>query len=418
MSANTPTKRLLPLLILLSLLFGLFPARAESEAAVDYAASVSPGEDTWQQEVTVASFIDGDTTHFFVSSEDVPSGRLKARYLAVNTPEITGKIEEYGQAAARFTRERLENAHSILIESDDESLHLDSTAGRYLMWIWYREGEDAPWRNLNIELLQNGLAVPYSASSGRYGEACVAAVSQAKREKLNLFSGEPDPDFYYGDAIELTLRELRTNPEEYAGKKVAFQGVVTTNWAQCVYLEAYDEETERYYGLPVYYGYSLSGGGLEILSVGNEARVVGVFTYYEAGASWQVSDVSYRMMRPDDPDNLQALSEGHSPAYTPSAALQLDELSVATSVSLSGLRVVSARTVHSEDVSTNGALVLSCQQDGAALTLWVAPNALNEALSPDALTGCLVDAKGIVFTPQQEALVRVFAPDGLTLHNN
>lgn len=411
MSANTPTKRAFSLLLLLLLLMSFLPARAEGEPVVDYAASVHPGTDTLQEQVTVASFIDGDTTHFFASS-----GRLKARYLAVNAPEITGKIEEYGQAAARFVRERLENAQAILIESDDGQLNLDSTAGRYLMWIWYRTAEDAPWRNLNVELLQNGLAMPYSASSGRYGETCVAAVAQAKRKKLNLFSGQPDPDFYYGDAIELTLRELRANPEEYVGKKVAFRGVVTTNWAQCVYLEAYDEETARYYGMPVYYGYSLSGGGLDILSVGNEARIVGVFTYYEGGSAWQVSDVTYRMMRPDDPGNLQKLSEGHSPAFTPVTAAQLDELSVATSVSLEGLRVVGAHTVTSEDATKNGALSLTCEQEGASLTVWVAPT--QGLPTAEALLNQTISIKGIVFTPQEDALVRVFAPDGLSLQDN
>ena len=260
MSANTPTKRSLSLL--LCLIFLLFSSAAADGEFTDFAASVRPGDRTLRQEVTVASFVDGDTTHFYVPDSLVPGGLLKARYLAINTPETTGKIEEYGPAAARFTRERLENAQSILIESNDDRLNLDSTGGRYLVWVWYREREDAPYRSLNIELLQSGLAVPYSASKYRYADSCVAAVSQAKKQKLGVYSGQPDPDFYYGFAIVVTMRQLREAPETYAGKKVAFSGVVTMNWAHCVYLEDYDEETDRSYGMQVYYGYSLSGGGL------------------------------------------------------------------------------------------------------------------------------------------------------------
>jgi hypothetical protein len=50
---------------------------------------------TKQVEVTVKQYVDGDTTHFNVpSSAGLGTDVLKARYLAVNTPESTGKIEE------------------------------------------------------------------------------------------------------------------------------------------------------------------------------------------------------------------------------------------------------------------------------------------------------------------------------------
>lgn len=415
MNANTPTKRLLSFL-LLSLILSLFSSvAADGESSTDFAASVRPGDQTLTQEVTVASFIDGDTTHFTVPESLVPGGLLKARYLAVNAPECTGKIEEYGPAAARFTRERLENAQSILIESDDDRLNLDSTGGRYLVWVWYRESEDAPYRNLNIELLQNGLAVPYSASKNRYGETCVAAVSQAKNQKLGLFSGQKDPDFYDGDALEVTAKQLREHPEAYAGKKVAFSGVVTMNWAHCVYLEDYDEETDRVYGMQVYYGYNLSGGGLEILRVGNRARVVGVVSYYEAGSAWQVSDVSYRMMRPDDPDNLKKLDEGLSPAYAPVTIAQLDSLSLASSVSLENLRVTQASTVESDDSAYNGALNLTVEQDGLSLRVWVAP--MQPGFAPADLLGKTISIRGIVDAQEESLRVRVFTADGLSLSN-
>ena len=41
-----------------------------------------------------------------------------------------------------------------------------------------------------------------------------------------------------------------------------------------VYIENYDEETNMWYGMYIYYGFNLSGAGLEVISVGNEARIV------------------------------------------------------------------------------------------------------------------------------------------------
>ena len=187
------------------------------EQRIDYAAAVrlDMSSATAKQQVTVKTFIDGDTTHFYVPSSVIPGGVLKARYLAVNTPESTGKIEEWGKKASSFTKDKLSSASSIIVESDSEKWEADSTGSRYLAWVWYRTSESEEYRNLNIELLQNGLAIASSAANNRYGKTCVAAIAQAKEQKLNLYSGEKDPDFYYGEAIELDLRELRSNIASY-----------------------------------------------------------------------------------------------------------------------------------------------------------------------------------------------------------
>ena len=105
-----------------------------SEPFIDYAAEVvlDFDSDTAKQEVTVRNFVDGDTTHFHVPTEVDETGLLKARYLAVNTPESTGKIEEWGKKASAFTKEKLSGATSIYIESEDGNWNLDSTGGRYL----------------------------------------------------------------------------------------------------------------------------------------------------------------------------------------------------------------------------------------------------------------------------------------------
>ena len=405
------------------------PAAAASES-IDYAASVKPsGADTAKQEVTVKSFVDGDTVHFFVPESIMPSGVLKARFIGIDTPESTGKIEEYGKAASEFTKEKLSRAHSIMIESDDGNWDFDSTGGRYLVWVWYKAEKAGEYRNLNIELLQNGLARAYSSANNRYGSACTAAINQAKANKLNLYSGEKDPDFYYGDAVELTLKELRCGIEGYNGKKVAFEGVITIDSGNGVFIEDYDAETDRYYGISAYYGYGLSGAGLDILSVGNRARIVGTVQYYEAGGCYQVSGLSYRQMKPDDPNNLQKLSEGNAAGYVSisaddfasamvsieteagAAEYKLSDIAMNTAVEMDGL------TVQSVYVAENGCATLSCAAGDAEVTVRLEPLKVNgEAFDPNTLSGKTIDVRAAVDMYDNAPQLHVFTAEGISIH--
>ena len=402
--------------MLLALL--VLPALADG---TDYAVSRQPGESTGTRvmEASVLTFVDGDTTHFSVPEDKFPGGVLKGRYLAIDTPECTGKVEPFGQAASDFTREKLSSAVSILLESDTAEWELDSTGQRTLVWVWYRPSEGELYRNLNIELLQNGLAAGSGVARNRYGQTCAKALEQAKEEKRNLYSGQPDPDFYYGDAIELTIRELREHPEEYAGKKVAFTGSLILNDGGSVYAEAFDPETGRYYGMSVYYGYNLSGGGLNALHVGNETRIVGTFQYYEAGGIWQVSDVKYRMMKPDDPDNLRKLGEGKKPAYQRLTAAELKQewlLLTAASAELQGLTVESAETVTNEDGKIS--LRFECRQEEE--TVWIQTLPLTgsmEALLPaEQYLHHQIDVQGMVKCGEEGVSLLVFQPEGILLH--
>ncbi len=72
----------------------------------DYAAQLTldMSSTTAKQEVTVKTYIDGDTTHFNVPKSVVGNGILKARYLAVDTPESTNIIDDYGKTASKFTK--------------------------------------------------------------------------------------------------------------------------------------------------------------------------------------------------------------------------------------------------------------------------------------------------------------------------
>ena len=415
-----------------------FPAQAEQADFIDYVAQLdfNRASETVKTEATVKNFVDGDTVHFHVDEQICESGVLKARFLAINTPESTGKIEEYGKKASAFTRERLSRAESIWLESDNGKWNLDSTSERHLVWVWYRLPGERAYRNLNLEILQNGLAIANSTANNRYGTICMQALNQARSFKLNLYSGQKDPDFYYGDAVELTLRELRTNVEAYNGIKVAFSGIITMNNNNAVYVESYDEETGLYYGMTVYYGFGLSGAGLNILSVGNEARIVGTVQYYETGGTWQVSGLTYRMMKPNDPGNIQKLSEGHTPAFVPTDAetfvsrvsieredgvqvFDYAELVLGTSIEMNNLTVRQVFTTTDQDSSSRGAMTLHCDSDGITVHVRTVPlyGADGRLVTEDLLAGKVIDVRGIVDYFEGQYQVKVFTLGGITIHD-
>ena len=411
---------------------------------VDYASELklNIGSFTLKQEVTVKNFVDGDTVHFNVPTDVMPEGVLKARFLGINTPESTGKIEQYGKAASAFTKSKLKDAVSIIIESDSAEWNADSTGGRYLVWVWYKTADMTDYRNLNIEILQNGLAIASNSNNNIYGSICMSAIDQARRQKLNVYSGVKDPDFYDGAAVELTLRELRTNIESYKDILVAFECIVAANASDTVYVEQFDEETGIYYGISVYYGNSGVGGdGLKILDIGNKIRIVGKVQYYETGETWQISGLKYRAMKPDDPENIQLISSGHSGAFPitdpetfkngkltisvtdpesgeeKEASFGYAELVMSTSVQMNGLKVKSVYTTQNESSSSNGAITLTCESGNTEITVRTAVlrDASGKIITEDAFIGKTIDVKGIVDYYNGEYQIKVFTIDDITI---
>ena len=375
------------------------------------------------------SHIDGDTSHFEVDRNVDPAGLIKARYLAVDTPESTGEIEEWGKAASRFTKEKLSSAVSIVLESESDRWNFDGN-GRYLVWVWYKPTADAEYRNLNIELLQNGLGASSKASDSMYGETAVAAIAQANREKLYMFSGEKDPEFPYGEAASITLRELRTNVEKYNGQKVTVEGIITYNSDFEAYIESYDGETDMYYGMQIFYGYNTQL--IPVLAQGSMVRIMGVVT--EFYGTYQISSLTYNPMRPDDPANTVQLSTGNSIEYKEVApatfagdktvltgeeekTFKFGELAVSTSISMKNLKVVDAYT-SGLSASDTGAMTLTCQADGVTIQIRTAvlKDAEGNLITQDLFLGKTIDVKGIVDCYEGQYQIRVFSMNDITIH--
>ncbi len=417
---------------------------------VDLAATLKfdPNSGRAYTEATVKTYVDGDTTHFNVPSSVIDTGVLKARYLAINTPESTGQIEPWGKKASNYTKEALKSATSIIVESDTAGWNPDSTGDRYLVWVWYKTAESEDYRCLNLEILQNGLAVASKSSDTSYADICVQILNQAVTHKLYVHSRDKDPDFYYGAAMPITLKELKTNIESYRDKSVGFEGVVVRNSGNTAYVEEYDEETGLYFGIQVYYGFNLDYFGQEILTVGNRVLVVGSVQYYETGGTYQISDIKYNAMRPDDESNIKLISSGHEGAYTEVGAKELltekvtlnitqvdDEdnetivektfdrgfLTMHGSASMKGLTIKSIYTTQNEDSSNFGALSITCEaEDGTEIVLRtiVLKDAEGKTITAEAFpVGSKIDARGVVDVFDGVYQLKIFSVNDITFVN-
>ncbi len=398
------------------------------------------------QEVTVKLFVDGDTTHFNVPTSVNDTGVLKARYLGINTPESTGQIQPWGKKASNYTKDALSKATSIIIESDTATWNPDSTGERYLVWVWYKTAENAEYRCLNMEILQEGLAVASKSSDTVYAEICTKILDQAVQHKKYVHSQEQDPDFYYGSAIPVTLRELKTNIETYKDLKVTFEATVVRNVDKTAYVEALDEETGLYFGMQIYYGFNLDYFGEEILSVGNHVQIVGNVQYYEAGGTWQISDIRYRPTMPDHEENIQLLGQGDPAAYqeltvdrllngtvevevtvTDEAGeetlekkdLDVGFLTMHSTATLKNLTIKSIYTTNSQ-TDSNGAMSITCvDENGIEIILRtvVLKDADGKVITADAFpVGSVLDAKGVVDAYEGEYQLKIFSAADLELH--
>ena len=394
---------------------------------VDYVEQLTFDENSGRayQEVTVKSYIDGDTTHFHLTTPIYERSVLKARYLAVDTPESTGKIEPYGKKAASFTKERLNNA----------TWNYDSTGDRMLVWVWYKTAENAEYRNLNVEILQNGLAVGSKTASNVYGTIAMAALEQSKVFKYNVHSGQKDPDMYYGAAIPLTLKELRTNISLYNGKKVAFEAVVVKNDEQAVYVEEYDTENDMYNGMYIYYGFGASGYLLRNIAVGNRVRIVGTVSYWETGGSYQVSGLSYDPMRPQHEDNTYRIgTDTYAPAYNlvtadkfvngTASAIVYDEesgeeitkqfkyaeLALGSTIEMRDLYVKKTYTTTNTETSSVGAFTLTCECNGVTVEVrtTVLYDENQQLVKADAYKNKTITVRGVVDIYSGDYQIKVF----------
>ncbi len=394
---------------------------------------------TKKQEVTVRLYVDGDTTHFdpvknstltnyHEGDFDESEGYIKARYLAINTPESTGTIEKWGKTASNFTRSKLESATSIIVESDDSKWNFDSTTShRLMLWVWYKPQGESEYKNLNLEILQNGYALASSTANNRYGEIAMNALKQAQAQKLHVFSpaSTVDENFFEGAAAEMTIKYLRCHLEDYLQKSVRVQGVIIAEFNNSVYLEDFDPETGLYFGMNVYYGFNAPAALSKILTIGNRVEIVGKVEYYEAGGTYQIAGITRNEYHPDPETDSSLISKNNETAFQEIQPKDLkstltvsferedeegnplpdEEVSViygeailGASAKLSHLKVVDTYTTQNGG-SSDGAVTLTCRaEDGTTVTVRteVLKNADGTVVTEDVYRDKTISVKGII----------------------
>lgn len=433
---------------------------------VDYVAQLkfNPNSGRVWAKVKVHSYIDGDTTHFdTVDGTVIGNGDyIKARYLAINTPESTGIIEPWGKKASNYTKTQLMQATEIIIESDTDKWNLDSTGARYLLWIWYKTADDTEYRNLNLEILQQGLAFGSGVSSNVYGDIAVKILNQSKTLKLHVFNKTAkDPDYYYGGLTELTLKEIKSSivwdaeqgryVSPYEGKIVKFEAVVGKQVGATIYVEEYDAETGLYFGMQIFTGYVPIDYVFE--TIGARVSIVGTLQYYENGNTFQVSNLKYRTSNPDWEGGCRVLDKNGSASYVETDVERLlndtvdieivekttdengevvenyvtrtfkySEIAHYTTVSVSDLTVKSVYTTVN-DRDSNGALTLTCE-DQRGNTIQIRTNSQLTTVvdgetvlvtAADFPVGTVISVKGIVDYFNNNYQIKVFVYDDITI---
>lgn len=388
-----------------------------SSEYVDYVAEtkldLTAANTSVHASATLHANIDGDTTHFIVDGID---DTFKARYLAVDTPESTGQVEKWGKSASLFTKSKVESAESLIVESDTTFWDLDSTGTRYLAWVWYRTSATEDYRCLNIELLQEGFSFSKNTSSTKYGDVCTAAATQARTLELRVYGNDIDPNYYYGDAQSITLKELRTNISEYVDKKVCFEGLVTEVYSQTAYVEDYDEETETSYGISIYMSYT----SYDMITKGNVVQFTGTCTYYATGGTYQISGISHFATLPNRADNLKLISTENEVVPTEITSSDLTTngaLILSTYVSMSNLTVTSVYTTASGD--STGAMTLTCR-DSSNNMVYVRTEVLkdssNNNVTASYFTDKSINVTGIVDYYSGDYQIRLFRLSEVTIN--
>lgn len=253
---------------------------------------------------TLARATDGDTATFYLVADNTS---IALRFHSIDTPESTGSVEKWGQAASLFVKNKLTNAYEIVLEATATPAKRDSYGTRYLGYVWYRNSATDSFKNLNLELVENG----YTENKGNdtsefpYNSYMKKAQTFAKSIQLRIYSKLDDP-LYSEDPIETTVKDIVENTSDYfnvdldwtkesgIGAKVRFTAAIvslTVSSTQTHTFTAvqYDAETGSVYTINLYAAYSSNAAST--MKIGHLYSVVGNLQSYNG--TIQISSLKY-----------------------------------------------------------------------------------------------------------------------------
>lgn len=253
-------------------------------------------------EVKVAQYIDGDTTSFRLASG---GSNFNVRYNGVNTPESTYRVDPWGYAASKFTKSKLKAASKIVLQAEDMDNRTDNN-GRYLAWVWLID-EKGDSRLLNLEIVE--MALGYGkANSTSLENKFLDALYDVSNAGCRIY-GEKDPDYdYSNEAKVMSIREIKETygsveqcvKQEHKGTRVIVNGVVARmNGTNSCYIQQYDEETNDFYGVYIYGGFSQR----DEFAIGNSIVLQAKIGYYFGSLQLtEPTSIKLRSWAGSDPD--------------------------------------------------------------------------------------------------------------------
>lgn len=258
-------------------------------------------------EATVASYTDGDTTLFRLKNTSSPIGdTANIRYFEIDTPESTGSVEKWGKSASLFVKNQLSSATQIVLEATTTPASKDSYGTRYLGYVWYKTADYGEFKNLNLEIVENG----YSDNKGMntqdypYFSTFKKANDFARSIKLRLYSELDDP-LYSTAPIDTTIKEFNENPLAFyneeldAGSKIRFTAylksiTISGTGTHTFVAEQIDPETNQKYSVNVYTGYNSSPASS--MKLGHLYQIVGSVQKHDG--AYQIAGPVYNNMYP------------------------------------------------------------------------------------------------------------------------
>ena len=249
--------------------------------------------------VSVRSVADGDTASFVL-----PDGtNFRVRFYGIDTPESTGEVEKWGKAASMFTTGILDNAYEVVLESSTgKAAVTDSYGERYLGYVWYRMSANEDFKNLNLQLVENGYT-PNNCINNinyKYYSYFDSAKKFAEKGALRIW-GVAHDEYFSDEAFAVTLKDLHDDIYSYfnedlqIGSKVTFKATIialkmgegsdsTHLWTAAQIIDG------KVYTFSIYTGYSSSPTSA-YLKVGNEYQMTGVVQNHYG--KFQISGLEY-----------------------------------------------------------------------------------------------------------------------------
>lgn len=158
------------------------PATTDSPAVI----AAPPPAAVRLTSAVVVRVVDGDTAVFRLSEGTTE----KTRFIGIDTPESTTKIEPYGKEASAYTASVLTVGRTVYLEKDAEAR---DRYGRLLAYVWLRPPTEISTGELrlklfNAKLAANGYAQQMTIPPNvKYAEYLRAFVAEAREEDRGLW---------------------------------------------------------------------------------------------------------------------------------------------------------------------------------------------------------------------------------------